>query len=314
MPLAMAAPATLLAQIPKLTSLPTAKATIYIDFDGQSVTSGYWNNGATLDCSPSSFTSIQIEEIYNRVSEDYRPFNVRITTDLDSFYSAPLNRRIRIIVTPTSAWRQGVGGIAYTGSFTWGDDTPAFVFSDRLLNSTKYVAECVSHESGHTLGLAHQTKYDASCILVETYNTGSGSTNSEISWAPIMGNSYYKNMTGWNNGPTPSGCAANQDNLSIITSQNGFTYRVDDYTDAVNNTATVLGTSFTKAGIITTNSDKDAFKYTVSQTAHFHMDAAPYSIGPNSAGANLDIQIQLYSSSNTLVRTFNPACCNECND
>ena len=110
--LATAAPVTLLAQIPKLTSLPTAKATIYIDFDGQSVTSGYWNNGVKLDCSPSAFSNTQIEEIYNRVSEDYRPFNVRITTDLDSFYSAPLNRRIRIIVTPTSAWRQGVGGIA----------------------------------------------------------------------------------------------------------------------------------------------------------------------------------------------------------
>jgi hypothetical protein len=304
--LAMAVPASLLAQIPKFTSLATAKATIYIDFDGENVTSGYWNGGATLNCSPASFTNTQIEEIYNRVSEDYRPFNIRITTDLDSFRTAPLNRRVRIIVTPTSAWRQGVGGIAYTGSFTWGDDTPAFVFSDRLANSPKYVAECVSHESGHTLGLAHQTKYDASCTLLETYNTGSGSATSEISWAPVMGNSYYKNMTGWNNGPTPSGCTANQDNLSIITSQNGFTYRVDDYTDATNNTATVLATSFTKAGIITTSTDKDAFKYTVSQTAHFHMEAAPYSIGANSMGANLDIQIQLYSGTNTLVRTFNP--------
>ncbi len=204
--LAMALPARLMAQIPKLTSLPGATATIYMDFDGQVVTSGYWNNGATLNCAAAPMTSAQITEMFHRVAEDYRPFNVTVTTDLDTFNTRPLNRRMRVIVTPTSAWRTGVGGIAYTGSFSWNDDTPAFVFCDRLGNNPKYVAECISHESGHTLGLSHQTKYDASCVMLETYNTGTGS--GEIGWAPVMGNSYYQNMTGWNNGPTPSGCAA----------------------------------------------------------------------------------------------------------
>jgi hypothetical protein len=301
--IALALPAGLLAQVPKLTSLPGATATIYIDFDGEVVTSGYWNGGSTLNCASPGMTSTQITEIFNRVSEDYRPFNVSITTDLDTFNIKPLNRRVRIIVTPTSAWRTGVGGIAYTGSFTWSDDTPAFVFSDRLGNNPKYVAECVTHESGHTLGLSHQTKYDNSCNLLETYNTGTGS--GETSWAPVMGNSYYKNMTGWNNGPTPSGCAVVQDNLTIITSQNGFTYRVDDYTETMNSSTTALSSSFVKDGIITTSTDKDAFKYVLSQGRAFHMDAVPYSVGANS-GANLDVQIQLYNG-NTLVRTFNPA-------
>ncbi len=300
--IAMAIPASLLAQIPKFTSLPTATATIYLDFDGQVVNSGYWNGGATLNCAAAALSSAQITEIFNRVSEDYRPFNVSITTDLDTFNIKPLNRRMRIIVTPTSAWRTGVGGIAYTGSFTWNDDTPAFVFSDRLSNNTKYVAECITHESGHTLGLSHQTKYDNSCNLVETYNTGTGS--GETSWAPVMGNSYYKNMTGWNDGPTPSGCAATQDNLTIITSQNGFTYRVDDYTETMNSTTTILASSFTREGIITTSADKDAFKYTLFQNRAFHMDAVPYNVGGN-AGANLDIQVQLYNG-NTLIRTYNP--------
>ena len=85
------------------------------------------------------------------------------------------------------------------------------------------VAECCSHESGHTLGLSHQSKYDDGCHLTATYNEGTGS--GETAWAPIMGNSYYRNMSGWNNGPTPYGCGSNQDNLSIITSQNGFGYR-----------------------------------------------------------------------------------------
>ncbi len=300
--IATALPASLIAQVPKLTSLPTATATIYLDFDGEVVNSGYWNGGNTLNCSPAALSSTQITEIFHRVSEDYRPFNVSITTDLDTFNIKPLNRRVRIIITPTSAWRTGVGGIAYTGSFTWSDDTPAFVFSDRLSNSSKYVAECVTHESGHTLGLSHQTKYDNSCNLLETYNTGTGS--GETSWAPVMGNSYYKNMTGWNNGPTPSGCAATQDNLTIITSQNGFTYRTDDYTETMNTNTTAVGTSFVKDGIITTSTDKDAFKMVISQSRAFHMDAVPFSVGANT-GANLDVQVQLYNG-NTLVRTYNP--------
>ena len=300
--IAMALPVKLLAQIPALSSFTAATATIYIDFDGQNVNSGYWNGGAPFTCDPAALTSAQITEIFNRVSEDYRPFNVNITTDLSVFTAAPVTRRMRIIVTPTSAWRPGVGGIAYTGSFTWGDDTPAFVFSDRLANSSKFVAECVTHESGHTVGLSHQSKYDAGCVLVETYCTGNGT--GEISWAPVMGNSYYKNMTGWNNGPTPVGCANTQDNLTIITSQNGFTYRPDDYTETLNNSTTALAATFSQNGIITTTTDKDAFKYITTKNTGFHMDAIPYSVGANS-GANLDMQVQLYNSTGTLISTYN---------
>jgi hypothetical protein len=129
---------------------------------------------------------------------------VNITTDSTKFLSAPLTRRIRIVITPTSSWRPNVGGISFVGSFTWGDNTPGFVFSDRLgPNNTKFIAECCSHESGHTLGLSHQSKYNTNCSLAETYSTGNGT--GETGWAPIMGNSYNRNMTGWNNGPTPYG-------------------------------------------------------------------------------------------------------------
>lgn len=206
--------------IPAMSSLPSATATIFLDFDGHRVSAAVWNGGVPFNCAPSGLTEAQVIEIYQRVSEDYRPFNINITTDSLKFLSAPLTQRVRVIVTPTSAWKPGVGGIAYIGSFTWGDDTPAFVFSDRLgPNSPKYIAECCTHESGHTLGLSHQSTYDNSCNLVETYNTGTGS--GETGWAPVMGNSYYKNMTGWNDGPTPYGCASVQDNLTTITSLNG---------------------------------------------------------------------------------------------
>ena len=291
--------------LPKLNSYPSATATIFLDFDGQTVIGTGWNNGNPLFCAASGLTDPQITEVFNRVAEDYRPFNINITTDSTKFLSAPLNRRIRIIVTPTSSWTSGVGGISYIGSFTWGDDTPGFVFSDRLgPNNPKYIGECCSHESGHTVGLSHQSTYDNNCTLTETYCLGTGT--GEVGWAPIMGNGYYRNMTGWNDGPTPYGCANTQDNLTIITAQNGFTYRTDDYNEAMNSsTYAITGSSFNIDGIITTSTDKDAFKYTVAQNVNFHLDAVPYNIGSNYIGANLDMKIMLYNGT-TLIRTYDP--------
>lgn len=291
---------------PKLNSLPSASATIYLDFDGQTVTSAGWNGGNTFTVGASNLTDAQITEIFERVSEDYRPFNVNITTDEAKFIAAPLAQRVRIIVTASSSWyAAGVGGISYIGSFTWGDDTPGFVFADRLSYNTKYVAECCSHEAGHTVGLSHQSTYDSNCNLVQTYNPGTGT--GQIGWAPVMGNSYGQNMTGWIDGPTPYGCSATQDNLTIITSQNGFTYRPDDYSDAVDASAYSLGTgSFNVSGIITTSSDKDAFKFVNTASGNIHIEATPFGLDANNAGANLDVQMSLYDGNKNLIRTYNP--------
>jgi hypothetical protein len=293
-------------QVPTLSSLPTASSTIFLDFDGHTVQNAAWQSGNTFVCAPAILTSTQITEIFNRVSEDYRPFEVNITTDSTKFLAAPLTRRVRVIVTPTSAWYPGVGGVSYTGSFVWGDDVPAFVFSDKLSNNQKYIAECCSHESGHSLGLTHQSSYDANCALTQAYNTGSGS--GETGWAPIMGNSYGKNMTGWNDGVTPYGCAVAQDNLATISAPgNGVPYRVDDFADALNNTAYAINpNAINVSGIITTTMDKDVFKISITQNSSIHLDATPYNLGANGVGANLDIMLSLYNSANTLIRTYNP--------
>ena len=291
--------------LPKLSSFSSAKATIFLDFDGQTVTASSWNGGNTLYCAPANLTDAQITEIFNRVSEDYRPFNINITTDSTVFLAAPLSQRIRIIITPTSSWYPGVGGISYTGSFIWGDDTPGFVFPDRLSYSPKMIAECCTHESGHTVGLSHQAKYSA-CTLISTYNDGVGT--GETSWAPVMGNSYYRNLSGWNNGPTPTGCTADQDNLSIITTRNGFTYRTDDHSDDPSKNPTLLTASptFSADGIISTNTDKDAFKINLPKDGVLHVDAVPFSVGPDNDGADLDIQMTLLDSKMQVVKVYDP--------
>jgi Metallo-peptidase family M12B Reprolysin-like len=291
-------------QYPKLNSNASVQPTIFLDFDGQFV-DNVWNNYTPFYCDPCGLSTDQMTYIFNIVSEDYRPFNINVTTDSTKYWSAPATERIRVIVTPTSAWYPNVGGIAYTGSFTWGSDLPVFAFTNRVAGVLKNIAEVCSHESGHALGLSHQAKFNQTCGLVESYNSGSGS--GEIGWAPIMGKAYGKNMTGWNEGPTPYSCSVLQDNLSIITTQNGFTYRTDDYRETLDNNTNVLNeVSFNAAGIITTTTDKDAFKFTNTITTPIHIEIMPFHIGTNNEGANLDVRVQLFNSASVLIRTYNP--------
>ena len=176
-----------------------------------------------------------------------------------------------------------------------------------LAYDPKMIAENCSHESGHTVGLSHQSTYNTSCTLLATYNEGLGT--GQISWAPVMGNSYYRNLSGWNNGPTPSGCSDDQDNLSIITSRNGFTYRTDDYSDdpSVNpGVINIVNSQFSADGIITTNTDKDAFKITLPNDGGLHLNATPFSVGPNNEGADLDVQVTLLNSAKGVVKVYNP--------
>jgi len=292
---------------PTLNSYPAAISTIYLDFDGQDVKSSMWNYGTPFAAAPSTMTDAQITEAFNRVSEDFRPFNINVTTDLAKFLAAPLDQRIRVIITPTSAWYPAVAGIAYVTSFTWGDDTPCFVFSDRLINDGKRVAEAISHETGHTLGLYHQSAYTTTCTLTSSYHTGIGSGST--SWGPIMGNVASKNLTQWNFGPTPNGCSFLQDNLSIITSTNGFTYRPDDFGDIYSTAGVVnvASNAFSKVGVISTSVDKDIFRFDLSQRGKFNLNANPYSVGNGYTGANLDVKIELQDSKGNTIKIYDIA-------
>jgi hypothetical protein len=289
---------------PTLNSYPAAISTIYLDFDGQDVKNSMWNYGTPFSAAPATMTDAQITEAFNRVSEDFRPFNINVTTDLAKFLAAPLDQRIRVIITPTSAWYPAVSGIAYVTSFTWGDDTPCFVFSDRLVNDGKRVAEAISHETGHTLGLYHQSAYTSSCTLSSSYHTGIGT--GATSWGPIMGNVASKNLTQWNFGPTPNGCSILQDNLSIITKSNGFTYRPDDFGDFYSTAGivNVASNSFSKVGVISTSVDKDIFRFDLSQRGKFNLNANPYSVGNSYTGANLDVKIELQDSKGTTIKIY----------
>lgn len=294
------------AQVPAFSSYNSAPATVFLDFDGQHVSATAWNMSGDIDAAASGLSTTAITEIVERVAEDYRPFELNITTDSTAYWAAPAKKRMRIIVTPTSAWYGAAGGVAYVGSFTWGDNTPAWVFSALLGNRPKWVAEAISHEVGHTLGLQHQSAYNASCTKTAEYSTGLGT--GEIGWAPIMGAGYYQNHTTWNIGPNTISCSNIQNDFDIISTRNGFGLRPDDHgnNNASATPIAVFADAFAASGLVNTTSDLDVFKLVIPSTTWLKLNAIPKNVGSNDDGANIDIKVTLLNGSDT-INTYNPS-------
>ncbi len=295
-----------------------ASKRIYLDFDGNVTTGTYWNSSYAggqnivspafdLDGNSTAFSDSErerIQLIWERVSEDYIPFNVDVTTE-DPGAASLINSGgtdsewgMRVVIGGSSFDWLGAayGGIAYIDSFNWSSDTPAFVFPAQLGNGAeKYTAEAISHETGHSLGLRH----DGRLSPVEEYYAGQGSGNT--GWAPIMGNSYYQNVTQWSKGEYLS-ANQTQDDISIIATQNGFSFRNDDHGDN-NSTAALLGVSGAQIkdwGIIERTTDVDAFYFSTG-AGTIQIDASPLDRGPN-----LDVFLELYDMANNWVASSNP--------
>ena len=77
--------------VPQLNSLPGATAVIFLDFDGHYVQSVVWNAGSPINCAAATMSETQITEAFNRTAEDFRPFDINITTDSVVFLAAALN-------------------------------------------------------------------------------------------------------------------------------------------------------------------------------------------------------------------------------
>jgi Metallo-peptidase family M12B Reprolysin-like len=274
---------------------PTNPGIIMLDFDGHMVSGTNWNGGATINCAPANLSSEAMSRIITRVGNDYIPFNITITTDEAIYNAAPANRRMRVILTETWEWFGQAGGVAYRGSFTWGNNTPCFVFTSLLNYNEKHIGEAASHEAGHTFGLRHQATYSGS-VLTSAYNYGTGT--GEIAWAPIMGCGYYRNLSTWHNGPTEVSSTSSQDETAMISGLVG--YRTDDFTNTSTG-ARALTSLWT--GIINNSTDIDFFS--VDITTPKNLSVKPVNIGPGNEAGNLDLVLNIYNTSGQLISTIN---------
>lgn len=311
-----------LTNLPQLNSKPGAPVSVILKVDGYTDNDPGWiafrNRGSgpivtpafDLDNDPLTFNAEelrQIEEIWYRVSEDFAPFNVNVTT----IAPAVLNdfEHVMVVIGGDNDWAPDAGGWGAVNGFSTGAANTNYVFSE-LFFSPHDVATASSHESGHTLGLLHQSTYDANGNKTAEYNPGNAN------WAPLMGVGYGAIRDTWWNGPNSTSSTTIQDDIATLTrpANRTFQLRTDDYGNTFSSAfrIPVTGPAISLDGILESNGDVDMFR--------FETDAGPISFSANgldlrtiyginnlTPGANTDLVLRLYSDTGALIAEDAPA-------
>lgn len=299
-----------------LHSRPGATKVIYLDFDGHVTSGTSWNsnftggvnivtppysNDSTVTTTFSTTELNNIVSIWQRVAEDFAPFDVDVTTQdpgieaLRKSTTSDTQFGVRVCIGGSSSdwYGAGAGGVAYLNSFSWNTDTPCFVFTVQLgSGNVKYTAEAASHEAGHTFNLSHDGRVASATNLAEGYYEG------HSNWAPIMGVGYYREVSQWSKGEY---AFANntQDDTAMIAGITG--YRPDAHGDAIVNATPLVGTAPVASGVVETRVDADLFGFTTG-AGTVSVTASP---APNSP--NLDIRLSLYDGSGNLHSSISPS-------
>ena len=317
------------AEVFRLHSKPGAANTVFVDVDGHVIEGTAWRDGARLDAAPldldgqPGFSDAELDAIatvWHRVAEDLSPFDIDVTTEQPAAFGPNVGRLLITRSTdlngtpmPSSA----SGGVAYVN--VWGRSdfayySPALAYYDNVGGSRHNMSEVSSHEIGHNLGLSHDG----------TSTTGyyGGRGTGLIDWAPIMGNSYYAELTQWSRGEYPD-ANNTQDDLAIIGGKLGG--RGDDHANTLADaTALVVGAdgsvqstdpesdpaNFAGAnkGVVDGTGDVDVFRFE-SGGGPLELRVLPaWTAFPNVSrrGANLDVGLRLLDAAGETVASADP--------
>jgi large repetitive protein len=290
-------------QVPVLHSHPSSTHKLYLDFMGAAAfrwgsysvpaTPAYTQDNDTTTFSPTELNSIN--EIWARVAEKFSPFDLDVTTENPGSFAPKTN--VRAVIGGAGGWYAPAGGVSFVGGYNdpnaADNATSVFAFTANLGNGNPhYTAEAVSHESGHSFGLVHQSTYSGTTKTAEYRNGGP-----DIS--PIMGVSYYSTRGLWAKGQSSTSSTSIQDDLAIISSNN-FGYRADDYGNDAS-TADLLSADVNGAvsanGVVEKTSDQDWFSFsTLSGPVNF-------TVAPASLGAMLHATLELVNQDGTVITT-----------
>ena len=309
----------------QVSSLPGAPVTVYLDFDGHTEADSDWTtarldgSGAPIDTpvfdqdGSAAFTQAEtdlIEEIYERVAEDFRPFSINVTTvEPGSFRNS---QELLISVGGDGSWSSPNFPVvspqpnrALSGSFSDpAQPQTAFVFPTEYDMPTgqlgKNLAAGISETVAVAMGLEVHENPDDSRLLGDA-DTG-----------PILGDGTASLRDIWFRANGAS--TAIQDDLAaIVASATTVDFRSDDHGDqATDASATpfVVGPGDEiLTGVIGQNDDVDTFVFvTAATTADITVTGLDLTgrFGPNSPanpGANLAPSISLLDANGTELAT-----------
>lgn len=306
-----------------LHSHPGASRTIYLDFNGATINNTIWNsNGNTItaqpydiDGNPAAFSTAELQRIqyiWQRVAEDYAPFDVDVTTEppsQDVLDRANGNDQVfgtTVVITKTDGvYSCNCGGIAYVGVFNYpggnyppGYYKPAFVFYNMLASGAeKAVAEAVSHEAGHNMGLHH----DGSAT--DAYYGGQG-TDAVTGWAPIMGVGYYKPLVQFSKGEYTG--ASNREDDFVVAQNYGLPLRLDDFGSSIGTATPFIETdngglvSGSMDGVVESMNDRDIFAIAAGP-GPLNATVLPAMRSPNT-----DLVLSLLDGAGNVLASTNP--------
>lgn len=281
----------------QLESLPGASGVIYLnttgrDFSGDS----YW----AVKNQPFSLPGIGLGEsaIYATwltLKEDFAPFDLNITTDSTVFQSYPIDNRLEVVVSASSARYSNRTGFAALG-VSYGTDNQAFCFSDAFANDTDgyRFSEVCSHEAGHTFGLKHDGGREGS------YYFGHGESDDYWKyWSTIMGSGTAAEVSHWSQGEYV-GANNTEDDIGIISSFH-FGFRPDDHGDNIESATQleILENKYNQVdlGVIEHRTDKDYFEFsTPGGVAFIEVNPAVYK-------PNLKVELTLWNEQGEVIQS-----------
>lgn len=310
-----------LAGVPARHSRPGSANVLYLDFGGMTITGTAWNNdtgaAATYVAKPydtdgdaTTFSDAEqsvILEVWARVAEDYSPFDIDVTTERPAAFT----RRTAHALITSRTDANGVampyntsGGIAYVEAFNDPEFvtyySPALIYFDNIGGTrADHIGEATAHELGHNLGLSHDGQTNGT-----EYYAGHDA-NTSLSWAPIMGAGYDKNITQWSKGEY---YLANntEDDVAIIAAHTGYTTDEAGGTTGSATALTVTDNTVSASGVIGSSTDADVYSVTTTGGA-VGFEVQGYVAPTQTHGGDTDLKLELLDRDGNVLTSSNPA-------